>query len=265
MPPQDFSVALFGDCQGADNPLTSLRPTYLVFNNIIEQVNKTRPYFTAVLGDMVSSGRAYHYYRFRRQLSRLHSPGYVVLGNHDAKYNGRQIFKFIFGPAYYSLIIGANAFIFLDNAEGSLDAAQLTWLESQLRESSSCHIYVFMHQPVFDPRPGGNYAMNDREQAARLQELFRAAKVKAVFASHLHGFYQAEDAGVKYYITGGAGSTLTSPQDYYHYLRLDISGPIFKVSAVKIQPHLSPAVIARWSAAALALLALAILTFFAVR
>ena len=244
--PQRFSLAIFGDCQGADNPFTSLRPTYFVFNNLLDSINSRLPLATVILGDMVVSGRAYHYYRFRQQLGRLRTLLYPVLGNHDLKHAGRDFFTNIFGPTYYSSCLGLNTFLFLDNAAGSIDSQQMEWLETQLKNNQGNRLYVFMHQPLFDPRPGQSYAMSDRAQAKKLQELFTRAKVTAVFTSHLHGYYSAVQDEIHYYITGGGGSTLTSPQDYYHYLLLHIDHDQFNIEIVKISPFPSVSLFLRW-------------------
>lgn len=244
---QTFSLAVFGDCQGTDNPFTSLRPTYFVFNNLLDSINTRLPLATIILGDMVVSGRAYHYFRFRRQLDRLRTPVYPVIGNHDIKYNGRALFAKIFGPTYYSFCIGSNTFIFLDNAAGSLDSRQWDWLETQLKNNQGQRLYIFLHQPLFDPRPGQAYAMNDQAQAKKLKDLFTRAAVTAVFASHLHGYYSAVQDQVSYFITGGGGSTLTSPQDYYHYLLLHIDHERFNVEIVKIPVFPSGSLLWRWA------------------
>jgi hypothetical protein len=260
-----FSIAVLGDCQGADNPFTSLRPTYFVFNNLLDSINSRLPLATIILGDMVVSGRAYHYHRFRRQLDRLRTPLYPIIGNHDIKYNGRALFAKIFGPAYYFFCVGANTFLFLDNAAGAIDSRQMDWLETQLKNNQGNRLYVFVHQPLFDPRPGQSYAMSDQAQAKRLQELFARFAVKAVFTSHLHGYYTAVQNEVSYFVTGGGGSTLTSPQDYYHYLLLHIDQDRFNVEVVRVSAIPSGPLLWRWGWLASLLCLLLFLTFSLVR
>ncbi|MDD5259306.1 MAG: metallophosphoesterase [bacterium] len=260
-----FSLAIFGDCQGTDNPFTSLRPTYFVFNNLLDNINSRLPLATIILGDMVVSGRAYHFYRFRRQLDRLKTPVYPILGNHDLKYQGRAIFTKLFGSAYYSFSVGANTFILLDNAAGFIDPPQMEWLETQLKNNPGNRLYVFLHQPLFDPRPGQSYAMSDQSQANKLAGLFTRAAVTAVFASHLHGYYAAIQDQVSYFVTGGGGSTLTSPQDYYHYLLLHIDQDEFNVEIVKIPARPSGSLLWRWGCLAILWCLLLWLTFSLVR
>jgi hypothetical protein len=256
-----FSLAVFGDCQGADNPFTSLRPTYFVFNNLLDSINSQRPLATIILGDLVVSGRAYHYYRFRRQLDRLKTPVYPVIGNHDLKYNGGAVFTRLFGPIYYTLAVGSNFFLFLNNANGTIDSPQMDWLETQLKNNQGKCVYIFLHQPLFDPRPGQSYAMADQAQAQKVKGLFSRYKVKAVFASHLHGYYSAAQDQVSYFITGGGGSTLTSAQDYYHYLLLHIDQDRFSVEVVKVSATPSKALFWRWFLLAIPLGLLLFFTF----
>lgn len=260
-----LSLAVFGDCQGADNPFTSRRPTYFVFNNLLDSINYRQPLATIILGDMVVSGRAYHYYRFRRQLDRLKTPVFPIIGNHDIKYNGRAIFARLFGPTYYALAIDSNTFLFLDNAAGTIDTQQLTWLKTQLETNRQSQFYIFLHQPLFDPRPGQHYAMSDQAQAQKLKEMFSRYQVKAVFASHLHGYYSAVQDKVAYFITGGGGSTLTSPQDYYHYLLLHVNQDQFNVEVIKIPTAPAWRLLWRWCLLSIPLVLLLFFTFSAIR
>lgn len=256
-----FSLAIFGDCQGADNLFTSLRPTYFIFNNMVRLINKQEPLFTVILGDLVSSGRRYHYQRLHRQLSALETPVYLILGNHDLKYNGRKIFTHLFGAAYYAFAVDKNYFIFLDNANGQIDNEQFSWLEKQLAAHSQDYLYIFLHQPLFDPRPGENYAMQNKIQSVKIQELFKSFNVKAVFASHLHGYYSAVRDGVQYFITGGGGSTLTSKDDFYHFLWLNINNNQFTVDVIKVKPYPNLLLMLNWLISLFFFISLLLFTF----
>lgn len=235
--PTKFTIAIFGDCQGADNPFTSLRPTYFVFNRIVKDIQRTMPLFTVVLGDIVSSGRWHHVRRFAQQLSFFKTPVYLTIGNHDIKYNGRHWFNRFFGQTYYFFQAGRYAFIFLDNADGTIGAEQWQWLQRTLSQHHDNHIFIFTHQPFFDPRPGYCYAMSDQEKAKELIDLCTRYKVKAVFSSHLHGYYTSLRNNVHYYISGGAGSRLTSDKDFYHYLLLHVEDDSFSVETVPVPAH----------------------------
>jgi Icc protein len=95
--------------------------------------------------------------------------------------------------------------------EGSLDAAQITWLDDLLRSTPKSMPMVFLtHFPIFTavtmytenttaPTPPGNIVKNGKT----FKEMIQTHNVKAVFQGHTHIVEEIDYLGVKY-ITGGA-------------------------------------------------------------
>ena len=146
-------------------------------------------------------------------------PLHVVPGNHDVRGEGERASLNCSGMPYYSFEHKGARFIGLDTSEGSIDSVQMEWLRGELAEDGPK--FIFMHIPLYDPRPGGDHCFLDQEQAAELEELFGASRVLAVFSGHVHMFSNAELDGVEYVTTGGAGALLYAPEDeggFYHML-----------------------------------------------
>ncbi|MDK2930890.1 MAG: hypothetical protein PWR07_1021 [Bacillota bacterium] len=223
LPQGSFTFAVVGDSQGRTP----------VWERIVDAVNAARPSFVLHCGDMVASGTPEQYEDFLRQTKRLRMPWHAVPGNHDVRGDGARLFTEFTGKnRYYSFVEKGYRFIGLDSSAAALDAKQMAWLERELAQSGPK--FVFMHVPLFDPRPGGDHSFVDVEQARRLQQLFREHEVLAVFSGHVHLFSCRELNGVTYVTTGGAGAPLYAPRregGFYHYTLVRVNGNRVKIEA----------------------------------
>ena len=180
-----LSFAVVGDSQGRNE----------VWGKAVDAINAARPQFLLHCGDMVASGTSQQYDEFLTRARRLRMPLYTVLGNHDVKGDGRATYaRLVRKDAYYSFVQKGYKFIGLDSSSGALDAAQIDWLRRELATSGPK--FVFMHVPLFDPRPGGDHCFLDLKQAAELHRMFNASRVLAVFSGHVHVFARQEMDGV---------------------------------------------------------------------
>jgi len=202
-----------------------------VFEGLLGQINHDRDIAFAIhLGDLVENGKLEQYRFFLKQVrENLAKPLLTVIGNHELKNNGRQLYQEIFGPPYYSFHIQNTYFIVVDDAgKTSLTEAQLDWLKEELRKARAFpRRLVFFHTPLFDPQGGKDYHSLPEESRQRLKELFQQYKVTHIFAGHIHGYFEGKWAGVPYTITGGAGAEIkgTDPKHYFfHYLKVSIRG-----------------------------------------
>lgn len=126
---------------------------------------------------------------------------YAVLGNHDGKGELAYPPFHMDGRAYYSFARGNVRFFALDS--NNMDAAQLAWLERELRESTEPWKIAFFHHPLYSSGGKHGPSMGLR---ARLEPLFVKYHVNAVFSGHEH-FYERikPQQGIYYFISGGAG------------------------------------------------------------
>lgn len=200
--------------------------------------------FVIHLGDLVNRSRLWEYQQFFADLKALKGlPLLAIPGNHELK-GEAHLFSEIFGPGDLSFRLGEYAFVLFNNAarEGFSPARRL-WLAQELTRHRDARLrLVFLHVPLFDPRP-------DREKphampAAAAQQLLTVLKdgrADHVFAGHIHGYFTGEWEGVPYTISGGAGTALhgRDPRHFFHhYLRVTARGNHL---AVEVKPVDFPA------------------------
>lgn len=165
-----------------------------------------------------------------------------MVGNHDISENGRANYYELFGKFYYSFSVGPAYFIVLDDAnERELDPWQMDWLKDELQKSQDYkYRFIVMHVPLYDPRQGDyeiGHSLQNPAFAKRLNDIFDENKVTMLLVSHIHGYYSGIWGKTPYLITAGAGAELRGSDpghDFYHYIKVDVSGPEVKYAVVKI-------------------------------
>lgn len=222
--PTRFRFFVVGDSRDGD----------AVFRTIIGEANTRAPLFVFHGGDLVSTGSEREYTALTDMLKDLRIPLYAVPGNHDVLGDGRTFYRALFGPAYYSFNYGNVHFVALDTSSGGLDENQYRWLEGDLKGYQNECVIVFMHHPPFDPRAGESHAFSSTAERDLFLDLMRRYQVDRVFASHIHGYFTAERAGVPYTITGGGGAPLVSGDQYYHYVDVQVDGDRITEKVVKV-------------------------------
>lgn len=222
-----FSFAVIGDNRDGRD----------VYRRLLTRLNQANPAFVINGGDLVSSGTAAEYGEFLKDSAILTVPYFTVLGNHDIQHDGRGFYNSLLAPNYYDFVWGNCQFLVLDNADGGMDEVQLKWLENKLRNRTTKHVFLVMHRPPFDPRPHARHAVNSPALGEKLMALAAEYKVSAVFASHIHLYWQGVRQGIPYYITGGAGAPLyagSAEGGIYHYVWVSVSGDNVSVTAVEL-------------------------------
>ena len=224
---KEFTFDVFGDNRGSTT----------IFENLVGKVNADKVLFSIDNGDLVDGGSVAHYRMFVGQIAPATSPLLTSVGNHDD--GSGELYRTIFGKAYYTFAIGNSYFIVLDDSnERNIDSAQLAWLKERLAESQSYRFrFVFLHVPLFDPSAGSkgtDHSLEDPAFAGMLNDLFDQYQVTLLLTSHIHGYYSGKWGSTPYVITGGAGAPLqgSDPAHFFnHYIRVHVSeqGETFKV------------------------------------
>lgn len=128
---------------------------------------------------------------------------YAALGNHDLP-NERFYKPFnMSGKRYYSFSKGNAKFFVIDSTY--VDPEQLTWLESELKNSGDPWKICYFHHPLYS---SGAKHGSDLDLRARLEPLFVQHGVDVVFSGHEHFYERLKPQKGIYYFTQGAGGKL---------------------------------------------------------
>jgi hypothetical protein len=238
---ESYSFVIFGDVTGAESPLGSRRGGYFMFRAFVRALEHHPPAFAVSLGDLASQATLTAYRRLRKMLGKIPVPLAVTPGNHDLfaenDYDAAH-FHALFGPDNSAFRLGPVQFVLLNNAWGSVGKTQWEWLQRTLTPAP--FTLVFCHKPPFDARESAFYAMEDRKDAQRLHELFKARGVTAVFSGHIHSLLMEERDGVTYIVSGGGGSKLVSKSDQHHYLSLQVSPERIQIRVLPLSGSAAP-------------------------
>jgi len=230
--PGRYSFVVMGDS----------RDSVLTFSNLARQVNAEPILFSINLGDLIYDAKLYRYRFLLKQLRQLRKPLVTVAGNHELRggESARRRYLHYFGRFYYSFVKGDCYFIMMDNADGTIDPQQMTWLKQELEKATGYRYrFVCAHVPLFDPRAGRHYCMSDLPSAKAFNQLLDDYRVTMLFVSHIHAYFRGVWGKTPYIITGGAGATLsqTEPERrFYHYLRVDVSDTGVEYQVIKVKP-----------------------------
>jgi len=149
-------------------------------------------------GDLANAGSADEYERLRELLAPLAIPVYLMPGNHDRRSTLRRAFPdHAYLPATGSLHYVVDRYdvrlVMLDTViegedGGTLDAAQLSWLDAALAAPPRKPTLIFMHHP---PVCTGIHRMDsirlEPGSAARLGEIVaRSDRVERIACGHVH-------------------------------------------------------------------------------
>jgi len=221
---ETFSFIVFGESKGGTN----------VFRRIIGDINYRKPLFAISCGDMVEEGSSSGYKEFFEEIGTIKVPFLTVVGSSEAEGEGRNIYKDLFGAAYYSFDFKNSHFIVLDNGDGRMGEEEFRWLENDLMQNKAINTFIFMHLPPFDPRPGRNEPLLKGGQQMRLSAILEKYNITRVFSSGIHSYFKSDRKGVSYVLTGGGGSELASTDSYYNYVIVDVEGNKVKDKVVKL-------------------------------
>jgi len=220
-----------------------------VFDDLIKQINKDKNLSFAIIGgDLVQFPSPETYRNFIRQRSLLHIPVLVLPGNHDVAFQNAYFYHQIFGRFYTRFVLGSSQFILLDDSnQTDLDQQQYAWLEQQLTQGQKFeNRFVFMHVPLWDPRDSESgdikfaHSLKNSDFARKLEALFKAYNVTILFESHVHGYYDVPQSGLRRILTGGGGAALAGADPkhaFYHYVRVNVSKDGVRTEVVKLKNY----------------------------
>ena len=247
-----FSFIVFGDSRDSSG----------AHQRVVDRIRDQVPDFLLGTGDMVNEGDKEHdwqiFFETERELLRENAL-YPSLGNHDRQGRGRTAdnFRKYFAlpenspdpERYYAFTYSSGRFLILDsNAHSFALTDQTEWIEQQLQaarlDPAIRHVFVSMHHPPFSVSLHGG----QEELREAWTPLFEKYQVAAVFSGHDHVYSRAQESGVRYFVSGGAGAPLyprnarasridVQATHYFervnHYLLVHVYGALIEVAAIR--------------------------------
>ena len=239
-----FAFIVFGDNHGGF-PLTDS-----AMLKIIGRVNREGRFrkipvdFVANMGDVAFYwGSEWEYRVYNKLRAMIKWPVISVAGNHDDAKNGdlARFHKYA-GMSEFSFADRNSYFIVIDNRGNNINAAQFTWIESELDKASAYkHRFVFMHKPPLSLYQQSWFRPELSPWSKRFMKLCEKHKVDIVFAGHEHLFKEGSYGGVKYIISGGAGMLTQVPDSeggFLHYIVVRVYDDYVDYEVRKVFPPL---------------------------
>jgi Calcineurin-like phosphoesterase len=163
--------------------------------------------FVIMLGDNMYGGESARDFqnKFEKPYQALLSAGikfYASLGNHDLPDRQIAYKPFNMGGQRYYTFKPKDGVRFFALDSNYMDKKQLTWLETELKNSGSEWKICFFHHPLYS---SGEKHGSDIELRKALEPLMIQSGVDVVFAGHEH-FYERikPQKGIQYFILGNS-------------------------------------------------------------
>ena len=183
----DYVYASSGDSAQA------LAAKYAAFTDASRPIGGRRTLYTPGNHELVGTSATLH-------------DGYVAaLGTHDPyvayarAWRGAAI-AYVHLPSEGQ---GHNGTVGYYGEDDARNSAEAVWLVATLRANRAAAVFVFMHHPVYDPKPSDPWSGS--AEPARLDALFAKYGVDAVFAGHLHYYRRHRSPSGVTYVTQGMG------------------------------------------------------------
>jgi 3',5'-cyclic AMP phosphodiesterase CpdA len=192
----------------------------------VEAINRLRPDFVVVCGDLVNSpGNPLQIAAFRQTIASMDTsiPLYLVPGNHDVGNTPTpatlETYQKEFGKDYYSFVRHGTTFVVLNTSvlknakKVPIEASkQRTWIAKTLDEAREKHVrvIVFQHHPWFlkDADERDSYFNMPRWVRNKFLPSFDSSGVVSVYAGHLHSNAAGTYRRLKMITSGPVGMPL---------------------------------------------------------
>lgn len=169
---------------------------YYELNEAIININSKKDIdFVIVNGDIADHGYLKEYELFHENMRKLVQPYITVIGNHDYKSNGDQVYKQMFGKPNKSFSFANNLFILFDDIFWeSNKTPDFDWLEQELLNSGQYrNVFVISHIP-----PYGEQFTDEFEE--KYKQLMIQYHVDLSIHGHIHRYEYGDyyNDGMKY-------------------------------------------------------------------
>ncbi len=228
-----FRVAQFSDIHCGDPRFDAS-----LLQSVIEQINTDKPDIVIVPGDLTSSGYPDEFAEARHYLDQIECENVAVLiGNHDARKVGYELFEQMFGDRYrtwdFSLCVDCDeeigervTVVGLDSTKPDLDDGEIGrhryhWLNDRLEKADGFKLVALHHHLV--SIPGTGRERNVVWDAGEVLEILAEHNVDLVLAGHKHVPFVWPTAGMLVATSGTASTWRTRGFTPPSYNMIDIN------------------------------------------
>jgi 3',5'-cyclic AMP phosphodiesterase CpdA len=200
------------------------------FNIASGTINMSDADLVVHTGDITGSGLKEEFPLAKRHLSAIEKPMVVVIGNHDSRNVGHELFEEFIGPirGVYTDEELDLALIWIDSTvpdrnEGRVGSLHYSWLQNQLKEHRRYkHKLVALHHHLV-PVPRAGRERNVLNNAGDLLDLFIKYDLKLVLCGHRHfpNVYHVEDMVVSNAGCMSCRKTRMGDINSYNWVELD--------------------------------------------
>jgi len=161
---------------------------YKYLGDAISNINKRDDIdFVIHAGDIADHGFLKEFEMFANTMNGLSKPYFTVIGNHDYRSNGENIYDDMFGQRNYSFVYRNCKFVFFDDVFWEAnETPDLDWLEEELKDHQQYqHVFVTAHIPPKTAQFTGEYS-------ARYGKLMSQNNVSLSIHGHNHIFQHSK-------------------------------------------------------------------------
>jgi 3',5'-cyclic AMP phosphodiesterase CpdA len=159
-------------------------------SRVVDELNALEPEMVVVTGDLTDMGFAPELRAAHRLVDRIECENKVVLlGNHDARNVGDEVFEDLFGKRDCDLKVGQVRVLGMDSSEPDLDSGHIgrqrhRWIESAFVDPAEFKVVAMHHHLV--PVPGTGRERNVVRDAGDLLRVLASNGADLVLCGHKH-------------------------------------------------------------------------------
>lgn len=226
-------------------------PVEAKFDRVAKQVNKLKPDFAIMGGDMIYTAKNVDEKKAKvlfdfmdTKFQQFKMPLYYTMGNHEIvgvlaesgmeishPLWGNVMYEKLYGKRYQSFSHSGWKFFLLDGIKireeerdytSGVDSVQIEWLKHELLQTDNITpIVVVIHTPLINPKAIRNSQQNVlSEKSEAVLNLFNDYNLKMVLQGHNHVYMNLLIDGIQY-ISGGSTTYNTNPvNDGFLYVKI---------------------------------------------
>lgn len=224
-----FFVQLADTQMGFTNKNVDMIPEIEHFTAAVEHINRLKPAFVLISGDMVNTAHSPKQIRAFWNIAKTIRPDvplHLVPGNHDVTNTPTaadvRSYNKLMGEDHYSFSVNGSAFLVLDSpllndgSDVALRDAQKKWFETELaaaRAKNPTHIFVCDHHPWFlgtadEPDKYQNVLLAQR---GTYLDLMNRYGVDYALSGHLHHELIGHDRNLTLLTDGPSSKSVATP------------------------------------------------------